>query len=321
MLFLVNCKKENDYPLYPGDKQVNEHPVSCEDYVFIALEQTEVLPNCINILFQVIDTDGNGIVGLGKDDFIVKEDGSVVGSESGVTIKQNDEIPSTIKTVLLLDVSTSVLNQLADIKEAAKSLVNNKADNQEIAVYTFSDETDLILDFSESKVDITTAIDNIEIGESSTNMFGALVDVSDLYTDLYTIDEIVAGNIVLFTDGKDTQGSTDKYTAQNALSDKSLYIVALDGADYTDESRSILQSFYPIQLLESEDLTTLPSLFKKVVDNIKQIAGSTYWLYFSSPKRGDNSHSLELTFDCDDYNYESITGSYNSIDFENGSCN
>jgi hypothetical protein len=293
--------------------------INCSDYNFKNLDFEYSQPNCINFLFQVSDEDGGGVIGLTEDDFKVLEDGNKIGSEANLTIVPNDQIPYSIKTVLLLDVSTSVQSEIENIKTAAITMANNKASNQEIAVYTFSSNLDQVLGFSSSKSDIVNAINSITVGSSSTNLYGALTGVSNLYTELYSVSQIEAGNIVLFTDGDDTQGSTTLSAAQSALLNKSIFIVALDGPDYDEATRNVMNSFEPINLLESSNSSELSNLFDEIIQNITNTSKSTYWLYFSSPKRGANQHSLSLEFTCED-NYNLITNSFNSSGFTDGTC-
>lgn len=298
------------------DKKNN---IECKDYTFKNLDFEYSQPNCINFLFQVSNSEGGGVVGLTEDDFKVLEDGKEIGSEANLTIVPNNQIPYSIKTVLLLDVSTSVQSEIDNIKAAAITMANSKADNQQIAVYTFSSNLTEILGFSATKSDIINAINSITVGSSSTNLYGALTGVSNLYTELYSVSQINAGNIVLFTDGDDTQGSTTLSAAQSALNNKSLFIVALDGPDYDEDTRDVMKSFEPIKLLESSNSSELSNLFDEIIQNIINTSKSTYWLYFSSPKRGANEHSLSLEFTCED-NFRVITNSFNSSGFTDGSC-
>ncbi len=302
-----------------GDDNIDEAQVAnCEEFFFTDLDFSVTQPNCINFLFQVTNFEG-GIPDLVESNFVVSENGDPVGSEAGVTIVPNDEIPFSIKTVLLLDVSTSVENEINNIKQGVISLINNRAENQEIAIYTFSTSIEQQIDFSDDNTELVEAVNNIEVGSSSTNLYGSLIEASNLYTDSYELDQIEAGNIVLFTDGKDTTGASTQSSAQFALSDKDLYIVVLNGPDFDESAREVLQNFEPLRLLESNDSSQLDGLFNDVLNNIIRLSKSTYRLFFSSPKRGPNSHSLSLEFNCEN-SFQSIQKNFNSSSFEDGTC-
>ncbi len=62
------------------------------------------LPSFANIMFQVQDSDGQGVNFLTTEHFEVKEDGRAVSpTESAMRIRKRETIPYTLKTVLMLD--------------------------------------------------------------------------------------------------------------------------------------------------------------------------------------------------------------------------
>ena len=99
------------------------------------------LPSFVNILFEVRDSLGHGVNYLTTDHFEVRENGQPVSpTESAMNIRKRDVIPYSLKTVLMLDTSTSVEPHLEQIKRAAITLVENMTAQQEIALYEFSDK-------------------------------------------------------------------------------------------------------------------------------------------------------------------------------------
>jgi hypothetical protein len=96
----------------------------------------ETEPPCfVNIMFQVTDMQNEGIDTLQTDDFEVLEDGEPVSpSESAMHIRKRETVPYDLKTVLMLDNSTSIGDDLDQVKQAAIALVNNITDQQEIAI-------------------------------------------------------------------------------------------------------------------------------------------------------------------------------------------
>lgn len=292
---------------------------SCQYFSFKELDQEVREPNCVNILFQVMDGTGKGVIDLTEENFLVQEDGQLISSESNLSILPNQDIPYTIQTVLLLDISSSVTDEIENIKNAARTLVQSKAENQEIAVYTFSSTFERVLNFSFDENEIINAIQSIEVGTSSTNLYGALIGVSNSYLDFASLDVIRRGNIVLFSDGDDTQGSTEIEDVQNALQLKDFYVVALNGPDFDSDAVSAISTLNPKLFLVANSTDELSAHFETVNEDIIRLSESTYWLYFSSPKRGDIVREVELSFACNNENL-SITGSYSSRDFIDGEC-
>jgi len=85
--------------------------------------QTE-LPCYVHVMFQVIDLNGKGIDYLTQNDFEILEDGEPISlSESQIEIKKREAVPYKLKTVIMLDNSTSLQNNIEEIRNAAKSFI------------------------------------------------------------------------------------------------------------------------------------------------------------------------------------------------------
>ena len=152
------------------------------------------MPSFVNIMFQVQDTDGQGVNFLTTNHFEVKEDGQPVSpTESAMNIHKRATIPYTLKTVLMLDTSESVRANLDDIKNAAITLVQNMTAQQEIALYEFSEETILLQDFTDDVGVLTRAIQGIQLGYGSTRLYGSVIDGCARWEDIYTVNEVQQG--------------------------------------------------------------------------------------------------------------------------------
>ena len=81
----------------------------------------------------------------------MRENGQPVSpTESAMHVRKREAITQSyrVKTVLMLDTSTSVEPHLEQIKEAAITLIRNMTDQQEIALYEFSEEPVLLQNFT-----------------------------------------------------------------------------------------------------------------------------------------------------------------------------
>jgi hypothetical protein len=118
------------------------------DYYTIQLHEITTTPSKrqVNLLFQVLDDKKVGVDGLVREDFEILENDEIVDSEAGAEI-DTSVIPSKIRTILLLDISSSVTALIPQIKEATIALVESKLPAQEFAIYTFDKDLYLIQDF------------------------------------------------------------------------------------------------------------------------------------------------------------------------------
>ncbi len=272
------------------------------------------LPSYVNIMFQVTDMDDIGVDYLTTADFIVTEDNLPVSpTESFLQVQKKDTVPYTLKTVLLLDNSMSVSGNLAEIKAAAVTLVENIENQQEFAIYEFSDEPVLRQDFTSDVAALTLAINEIQIGYNSTNLYGAVIEGVSRWEDFYSIPEIEQGFLVLFTDGSDTQGSHQLSEALAARGSKRVYTIGLGN----EIEPAALETLGNSGSYLISDLSELLNRFTLIQEEMALYANSFYWLNYLSPRQGDSNHILRVSIVLNDFHgLESfIEGSFNSADF------
>lgn len=287
-------------------------------YGFEKFDIDTVLPNFVNILFRAYDQYGYGITSIDSSRFTVLEDGTAITSESELKIEKATTFSDTIRTVMLLDHSKSVEANLSDIKDAAKEMVRNIAPHQEIAIYAFSETTAKFSDFTSDTTALLGAINSIPIGYSSTNLYGALIEAFGLIDNYASVADktIMFGNVVLFTDGRDTQGSKTLSEVLTAQRDKQVFSLGLGSELDIAALEQISGSFVDT----TSDVSELAGIFEEIQYQISTIANSFYWAHYRSPKRGDFDHILEMKVDSNsnvDFD-ASINGTFNSILFQAG---
>lgn len=281
VFFLIgSCNKDDD-----------NNPSGSKSYILEKhLIETE-LPCFVNIMFEVTDGSGKGVPNLTTSDFEVQEDGkSVSPTESAMTVKNKDGIAYTMKTVLMLDNSASVGSNIDDIKNAAKNLVSQMVNQQEMAIYVFSEEAELLQDFTNDANALTSAINSISLGYATTNLYGSIISGVNRWEDFYSTLAIEQGFMIAITDGSDTQGSSTLDEALEAIGDKKVYTVGLG----SEQDVNALKQLGTAGYFELENYSELSAKFIEIQDEIVSYANSFYYLYYMSPKRGDNTHSLKL---------------------------
>mgnify|MGYP000604449735 CR=1 FL=1 len=99
----------------------------------------------------------------------------------------------------------SIKNSLPAIKTAALSLINKIADNQEIAVYEFSETPILLTDFTSDKAVLEAAVNSIEVDFITTNLYGSIITGLSKINNSYSLDGIEEGYLVVLSDGNDKE--------------------------------------------------------------------------------------------------------------------
>lgn len=274
-----SCKKDDDTPSNTKHYVLEKHLIETE------------LPCFVNIMFEVTDIDGKGIPNLVTSDFEVHEDGKAVSpTESAMTVKNKDGIAYNMKTVLMLDNSASVGSNLNEIKNAATNLVSKIVSQQEIALYVFSEEAILVQDFTSDIGALTTAINSISLGFATTNLYGSIETGVSRWEDFYSTLAIEQGFMIVITDGSDTQGTSTLQEAMDAIGEKKVYTVGLGSEQDVDALQQLGTAGY----YSLENYSQLSDKFNEIQNEIIAYANSFYYLYYMSPKRGNNTHSLKL---------------------------
>jgi uncharacterized protein YegL len=268
---------------------------------------------------------GKPIIGLQTSSFFAKDDGVAIGAESFLDSDPFDDISNTLKTVLMLDISQSLSRtDIETEKAAALSLIrdangkNRLQLNQQIAIYTFDDEITQVADFTSAvSRDLLDAVDAIQQGGPSTNLYGAVASAAGLISaPTFTLDSAFTGNVILFTDGTDTAGISTLNQAVSALANKDIYVIALGStpdlgalAEITGDARRVLQI---------ANIAELSKAFEEVSIEISKAGEGIYNVYYASPKRS-GTHSIEVGINDNLCRTCTITDSYNANGFSSES--
>ena len=282
-----------------------------DGYVMVNYGLETEKPSYVKILFQVLDLNGIGVDDLTTSDFELYEDGVEISStESDMEIKKRDELSYTLNLVLMLDNSTSLQDDFSEIKSGAIDLVNSLGDQFQMAVYKFSEDPELVQDFTSDKSTLIAAINSLSIEYPTTDLYGAVIEGADAMEEEVSTEDIQQSAMILFTDGDDTQGEHTYSEAINAISSKRVYTVGL-GSDIQTE---VLESIGNAGFFAIGDVSELSDAFLDIEDELEQYANSFYQLVYVSPKRGNNDHELLLQIK-DNPNSSYISGTFNSSDF------
>lgn len=299
----------------------------------------------VTTVFHVENNLGEYHTSLTLDDFKVIEDGEpLFPTESSISITPS-QVPFKSYTVLMIDNSSSSTN-LGSIKVAAKSLIptvfliapDGSAEQLDhtgfeyFQIYSFSETCNKLLpDFSNNVAEIEAAIESIEPGDATTDLYGSVIEGVSQWTDGFTTELVEKGVLVLFTDGIDTQSSSALETALTTRGDRKIITAGVGIGRDDDTSRENLAQlgnagFYYFTAETEDDGTDdeVPEFdsVEEILDEDKLVAevadsdslwavinakhfenyvktstfASTFYrVNYISPKRGEGEHTLTFT--------------------------
>ena len=314
-LLFTACKKDDDELLYSSSDEFFYRMTPFE-------VETDPAHREVRILFQVRDKAFNGVSGITEADLNVYENNGSIDSEGGLTLRPGS-IPSELKTVLLLDLTRSVEGLVPQIKAACNTLIDNKLPEQSIAIYSFDSEAHLLQDFTTDTEALKASINGMPETNllNSTNLYGAVIDVADLWNDIFTIEAIEDGSLIIFTDGR--HNATPAITledAQDALGAKKRYVAALSSADLDESSLKTLAG-QADRYYKADNVTALEGMFVKIQEDIQRLSQSIYYLTYQSPITDptprENTLKVEIDGNRNGGSDKDIMETFNSAGFGN----
>jgi len=318
----------------PGTATVNANGVtSTSPNRFVQLEKINfeaTLPSIITVMFQATDRFGSAIAGLQTSDFILLEDNEPVSAaETSLAIVPQEQLPFSIRTVVMIDVSSSISpSDLEKTKAAVKGMFSNAEGQstlmpqQEIAIYSFDDTVSLLRDFTGNVGNLMETIDSIQpaIAITPTDFNGAVITGTSRIENMFDVEQISQGNVIIITDGTDTAARNTFSDALDSVSGKSVYTLGVG-----DEiSESVLQQIGTSGTFALRNFDQLNSVLSSINQQVVDSANSFYFLHYASPKRGavgaeSSIHNIRLSVanNANDSGTSIITDSFDSTDFSN----
>jgi alpha-tubulin suppressor-like RCC1 family protein len=270
-------------------------------------------PSYVNAVFQLVNKSTERGINYPRalfdpsspdyqpDLFQIFEAATIGGTVSRITPNESffqvgkiSDVPSKVRTIILLDNSSSIsIADLGVIRAAAKVMVDNMFDEQEIAIYTFSGTHTLVQGFlgksPANQAQLKAAIDTIGRGSATTNLYGSMLAMLNVpeWTESFSTAGINTGFLVALTDGADSSGSATKeqVIAKRNLDGKKIYTIGL-GANVDPLILQELQNtnFYT----SATNASVLAAAFENIQKDIIDLANSYYRINYISPKRLSN---------------------------------
>ncbi len=173
--------------------------------------------NLVKVPISVFDEEGNLVTALRSADFRIWED------QAQQQIRSFGLDTNPVSVVLLLDTSTSGKKELKKIKDAAEEFAKALSPSDLIALITFDDEVNHILDWTDDLKKVRKALNKIRPG-LRTALYDAMYTAA--HDQLAGIDGRKA--IILLTDCLNNQSSVSFQDAALTImqSQASLYVVS-----------------------------------------------------------------------------------------------
>ncbi|HNX04932.1 MAG TPA: MBG domain-containing protein [Opitutales bacterium] len=277
-------------------------------------ENAFATPPFVNVIFRLSDMNRDSPYPFGRvinyptaylkqhpELFQIAEDSRAISAiEASPYIGKIDEVPTTIRTILLIDNSASTGGALKQIREAAKLMVDQMLPVQETAIYTFSDTLKLEQDFTNDAGALYEALDGIQVGSATTNLNGAIYSVLDQWTDSFSVDGINAGYLVVVTDGLDQAGLVDIADVIEKRDDANKRVImvglAINSGELGPQLGTLASSGYFEAVVNTAvDNGELKHALADVQTSIVEEANSFYWLRYVSPKRGSATREVAVS--------------------------
>jgi Ca-activated chloride channel homolog len=176
----------------------------------------------INVAATVVDEDGRFVSGLGKEDFVVYED----GVEQAVTHFSNERVPVSLG--LVVDTSGSMVGQKWQHAQSAlnRFVLDLLGEGDEVFLYQFNNNPYLLEGWTTDRVRVSRAMRRI-MPRGGTAMYDALAEAVPLADEGQNRKKA----IVLISDGNDTDSTTPVSALKHLIRETEVlvYAVGIDG--------------------------------------------------------------------------------------------
>ncbi len=296
--------------------------------VFTQLSETQTsVPSKISIRFKLDDKDGQPIPGLTEANFNIYEQTQSnsclqpISEFEALRSIQREQRSFIQHTLILLDLSGSVITFQEELKEATRTLINEidptETSLNKIGVWWFDGAADLheLIAPTFNKESILESIDKIKTDlseDNSTNLYGAVASIAQKANTILNDNSGVSGvSIVLFTDGKDRANRVSKQNAYDAVNESNSAISFFTVGLGSEINKEDLEKFGRDRFVNISKVNELSATFQEIASFVQAESNSYYLLEYCSPIRngannvliveaiqGDNKGYLESNFDA-----------------------
>ncbi len=171
----------------------------------------------VTLTATVTDQRGRYVANLKQSDFTVYEDGA---KQELAYFNTGDRVPVSLG--IIFDTSGSMIDKIDGVRDAVEHFVKSVAPGDEIFLVRFSDDAEVVQDFTDDRRRILRAVERLE-PQGSTALYDAV---------FLGLQRVIEGKhrkraLLLLTDGNDTASSMNLETALAAARKSEVTIYAL----------------------------------------------------------------------------------------------
>jgi Ca-activated chloride channel homolog len=269
-----------------------EDGATTEDVVFINppphFEHIDI--EFVELLASVVDRSGNAVLGLGRDDFTVLEDGVEQ------TLKRFELVRDLpIHAGLLLDTSASMEGRLEVVARAAEAFVEQTMRPKDrMALFSFAERPQTQVRFTNQPDDLAHGLQGLR-PRGGTALYDALV------YGLYYFDGVKGQKaLIVLSDGKD---ESSRFSLENAIrtaqrTGVTVYVVGLEEVKKDRDAKRALESLAQAtggRAFFIEGLEELPGIYASIQDELR----SQYLLAYQSTSTKDENDFRRIEVDVE----------------------
>lgn len=304
------------------------------DIVLTELAKSTSQPAVVTISFKARTRLGEPVANLTIENFALEENGESISVSEAIPSLSKEPDEFIYSTLLLMDLSGSVLaNSFDTLIEAATSFVTSSfnrdgADNGsfqlKLAYFDGRENIIPLTGYTSSSEELLEAIESLTPDvsvDNSTNLHGAMLQgITDLdaEVDTFNIDGMVsAGSLVVFTDGNDQAARVSFNDAQTAVDEASrslsIFTIGLEGELDTNALGQLGRDGTAL----ANDLGGLVTAFDAIAGRIIDESNSIYIFRYCSPKRSGDENELTINVQSDRQR-GSLTTTFSALGFTGG---
>ena len=180
-------------------------------------EVIKIVTDLVTLTATVADKNGRYRADLKQSDFTVYEDGA---KQELAYFNTGDRVPMSLG--IIFDTSGSMEDKIEGVRDAVEHFVKGVSPNDEIFLIRFSDDANIVRDFTSDKKQILRAVESLNPHGGT-----ALYDAITLGLQKIRQGKNKKRALLLLTDGNDNESVTDLQTALSLAKSSEVIIYAL----------------------------------------------------------------------------------------------
>ncbi|HLT35030.1 MAG TPA: VWA domain-containing protein [Enhygromyxa sp.] len=249
-------------------------------------------PSNVAVYFKVEDHQGEPVGGMTAEQFEIYEDGGLVSVHESKQVILNPDVAASHYTLLLVDMSGSVVesDDFPKIAEAANLFTSAVEKNNKVAIYAFDGDEKIhrLTDFTSSAGGAqarANSLGSFASKDPSTNLNGAIIQGLQVLDEGLSKAEnpLKIGTLVVFTDGTDRAARVAKDEMMDAVRNTPYDVFVIGLGEELSEKE--LQDIGKSGTALAKDSSEIQTAFETIGKRIEQLTKSYYLLSYCTPAR------------------------------------